>query len=84
MRAIVSVKKGSAYAKHNGHTYEVKEILPSIIALDINGNTVDFTFKEVIIIDFKKEFKEAVRTENSELESKLYNYINVNGLFWIE
>ena len=68
MKAIVNVSKTSAYAKYNGLTFEVKEILPisPIIALGIvneSGITIvtDFHFKEVFIVDIQEEISSLKR-----------------------
>jgi hypothetical protein len=57
MRAIVNVKKGSEYARFNNLTYEVKEVLSTLVALKIpskgNERIVDFAFNEIVIVDRK-------------------------------
>ena len=58
MKAIINVQKGSAYAKYNGLTFEVRELMSSTIALDMNGQTTDFNFDEVLIVDLINEFLE--------------------------
>jgi hypothetical protein len=64
MKAIVKVKKASGYSQYNGRTFEVKEILSSIIALSIPSqldiermNTIDFSYSEVIIVDIDDEIQ---------------------------
>jgi hypothetical protein len=57
MKAIVNVNKESAYAHLNGHTFEVKEVLDRLIALDVNGAITDFGHKEVMIVDFQNELQ---------------------------
>lgn len=59
MKAIVNVNKESAYAKYNGLTFEIVEFLNTMLALNIDGRTTDFNYKEVIILDFQKEMQEA-------------------------
>ena len=56
MKAIVNVNKESQYAKLNGRTFPVKELLNSTICLNINGVSTDFSFKEVFIVDIEDEF----------------------------
>ena len=59
MQAIVNVSKKSAYAHLNGHTFEVREVMHSnnsnmpMFGLDIEGQTLDFSAKEVIIVALK-------------------------------
>ena len=55
MRAIVKVNKNSAFSHLNGLTFDVKEVLSNIISLDVDGITVDFSFKEVMIVDIQQE-----------------------------
>ena len=64
MKAIVNVNANSAYANFNGYTFEVKEVLSKIVALNINGNTVDFSHNEVLIVDFTKELQAAYDDAN--------------------
>ena len=67
MKAIITgVKKSSGFANLNGHTFEVKEILHSLIALKIPSkldiskfDTVDFSFAEVTIVDIDDEVQKA-------------------------
>jgi 3-deoxy-D-arabino-heptulosonate 7-phosphate (DAHP) synthase class II len=80
MKAIITnIKKRSAYAKYNGLTFEVKEVLSTLIALQIpdeNGklNTVDFTFKEVMIVDFEQELQRAYC--NANWDNKYLRHFN--------
>jgi len=87
MRVILKVKKESAYAKYNGLTFNVKEFLNGLLALDINGKTVDFGFKEVLIVDFKNELNTAFTSVTKEYKEqevnrfkRLNNYAEVNGI----
>jgi len=79
MEAIVNVNKGSSQAKNNGLTFRVKEILNSIIALEIPSEemgldlTTDFSFKEVFIVDFEKELEVAYKNLNSGYDLKTFD-----------
>ena len=55
MKAVLKLNKNSAYAKYNGKTFTVAEILPGIISVVINGILTDFHYTEVIIIDVDAE-----------------------------
>jgi hypothetical protein len=63
MRAIVKVNKESHYAKYNGLTFYVKEVLNQQVALlipsiELERDVVtDFGFKEVIIVDINNELQ---------------------------
>ncbi len=74
MKAIVRVNKRSAYAKYNGHTFEVKEVLSRAVALRIDEETVaDFLHKEVLIVDFaynKKLYHDRSEHNEADLESR--------------
>jgi hypothetical protein len=77
MKAIVKVKKASGFSKHNGHTFEVKEVLTSLIALlipDETGKlqTVDFTHKEVLIVDLEKELQKTFDSWNWGADLRTY------------
>jgi hypothetical protein len=83
MKAIVRVSKKSAYSVHNGLTYPVKEILGNIIALDINGKTVDFTYREILIVDFATELQKSYDLHNwngSGNYIKLCAYMDANKI----
>ncbi len=72
MKAIVNVSKGSAYSKYNLLTFDV---LSNLISLNIQGKTVDFQHKEVIIVDIEEEFKKAFNQRGASKEAcvLLYN-----------
>lgn len=64
MKAIIKVSKHSAYAKYNGQSFEVVEVLSQLIALAIPNEcgqyyTTDFGFSEVKILDIQKEMQQA-------------------------
>ncbi len=56
---ITNINKKSGYSKYKGLTFEVKEVLSTLIALNIEGVTVDFTHHEVMIVDFNSELQKA-------------------------
>lgn len=77
MKAIVKVKKASAYAKYNGHTFNVESIMDKLICLNINGNSVDFSFTEVILVDVQKYYdEECVLFEREGTNEKIINSFN--------
>jgi hypothetical protein len=85
MRAIVTnVKKLSNYHQYNGLTFNVKEVLGKIIALQIpsleakNGfATVDFSFKEVTIIDIENELQNAYDDFKWGSDSRRYDNLKL-------
>jgi hypothetical protein len=80
MKAIVNVSKGSAYAKYNGLTFEVRQLLNEVVALVINEQTVDFYFKEVVIVEVKKELENAFNNNKVQDFVKLKKYAELNGI----
>lgn len=86
MRAIVNVKKGSAYAKYNGLTFEVSETRADTwnektrITLNINGANTDFSENEVIIVDFANEIQKAYDNVNWDASRyEPYNTLKIYG-----
>ena len=59
MKAILNVSKFNQYSKYNGYSFEVRELLSSLVSLDVNGVKTDFSHKEVIIIDLQSEYQNA-------------------------
>jgi len=63
MKAIINInRKSSGFSYLNGHTFEVKEILSNLVAVQIPSqicegkfDTCDFAFNEVIIVDIDEE-----------------------------
>jgi hypothetical protein len=58
MDAIINVRKNSQYAKYNGLTFEVKDLLENTAGLiglnkEFPKNQTDFSFKEIVIINPK-------------------------------
>jgi hypothetical protein len=87
MKAIVNVNKKSIQAKNNGLTFPVKEVLSTLIALDINGVTTDFSHKEVFIVDIKEEHAKAFQQAHQSSEflfkrilSNLEEFIHINKI----
>lgn len=64
MKAIIKVHKDSSHAHLNGLTFEVKEVMRQLIALDINAVTTDFSHTEVLIVDFQEEIQKAYDNKN--------------------
>lgn len=50
MKTYIKVSTRSNYKNLNGQRLEVKEFIGTIIATNINGDTVDFTLSEVVEI----------------------------------
>ena len=71
MKAILNVSKFNQYSKYNGLTFDVVELLRSMVALNIEGRTTDFTFKEVIIVDIKNELSKAFNGGEKTLQDFL-------------
>jgi hypothetical protein len=81
MKAIIKVSKNSSFAKFNGHTFEVKEVLSAnstnpIFAMDINGSTTDFTSKEIIIVDLVSELNQLA----APIKFALSCYVKINKI----
>lgn len=74
----------------NGHTFEVKEILSTLVALQIPSricegrfDTCDFSFDEVIIVDIDSEIQKAHNVyccTESKQYTALMNYCTKNGI----
>lgn len=70
MRAIVTnVNPKSSFANCNGLTFEVKEVLTTLVALNVPDEcgkirAVDFTHKEVFIVDIQEELQQAYDDKN--------------------
>lgn len=82
MKAIIKVSKNSSFAKFNGHTFEVKEVLSAnsnnpIFAMNINGSTTDFTSKEIMIVDL---FSELNKSLSGPVKIALSCYVKINKI----
>ncbi len=83
MKAIINIKrKSSGFSYLNGHTFEVKEILSNLVAVQIPSqicegkfNTCDFAFEEVIIVDIDSEMQTAY--DNQIWGNDNYTYRNM-------
>lgn len=64
MKAIINVNKNSAYAHLNGKTFWVKEVLSNLVAINIDGFTVDFHHAEVLIVELAAEMQSAFNAYN--------------------
>jgi len=79
MKAIIKVNKNSSFAKYNFLTFDVKQVLSrNLVALNINGQTVDFSVKEVIIVDFAKEINSRLNKDVTSELMFLWNYQHIN------
>lgn len=79
MKATVNVLKGSAYAKYNKHTFKVMDLLSRLVALSINGVTVDFSHTEVIIVNVYEEYRHA-KTFSTKNKANLELYFENNEM----
>jgi len=70
MKAIVNVNKKSAYSKYNGLTFDVIDVMSTIISLNIDNRTVDFSHKELFIVDINNELQREY--DNYNWGSKTY------------
>ena len=64
MKAIINVKKGSAYAKLNGHTFAITALYNTSVDLAIPNEigkviTTSFGFEEIIICDLQNVIQSA-------------------------
>jgi hypothetical protein len=85
MKAIVNVSKSSGYSQYNGLTFDVVEVLNNIVCLSIPSrldicrmDRIDFSFREVFIIDLQKEINNA--KGNEKLFKCLNDYVSVNKI----
>jgi hypothetical protein len=91
MKAILKVHRNSAYSIYNGYTFEIKQIFGDVRAmysLLINGNKVDFTANEIMIVDFQEEYKKCCDTKinkpyamNQDIQDGLYFPIENTELY---
>lgn len=72
MKAILKVSNFSSYSNLNGLTFEVKEVLSSIISLSIKNVTTDFSYKEVTIVDIDLEIQKAYDSYNWGSDNSTY------------
>lgn len=87
MKAIVNVSKFNQYSKLNLQTFEVVELLSTIICLDINGTKIDFSHKEVILIDIAELYKihcmyinRASKPSEFRFKTNLNSYMKINKI----
>ena len=79
MKAILNVNEFSCYARFNGLTFEVTEVLNRQVALLIPNLelgkclTTDFSFSEVIIVDIANELQKAYDNYNWGSDNGIYN-----------
>lgn len=85
MKAIINVNENSAYAHLNGKTFPAKELMSTLVAMDIYGTTVDFQHQEVLIVDLDAEMQSAYDAfnwgggNNATKYNNLKNYCTENG-----
>jgi CYTH domain-containing protein len=88
MKAIINVNKESAYAKYNGHTFEVKEFLSTVAGIKIPHEefaevTADFSHTEVLIVDLQEELQKAYDNYNWGGDNRtfpnLMSYVKTNN-----
>lgn len=69
MKAIINVKKGSAYANLNGHTFTITAMYNTSVDLAIPNElgkviTTSFGFEEIIIVDIQTIIQSAFDSYN--------------------
>ncbi len=66
MQAVIKVHPGSAYRKWNGKVQNVAQLLPGMVAIEMQDKNVwaDFTFKEVTILNFDHHIQAAFDAYN--------------------
>jgi hypothetical protein len=82
MQAIIKVSRTSSFNQLNGHTFKVKEVMYSnnsapMFALNINGNTTDFSAKEVIIVSLSIEM---IINRDTNIGEALKAYATINKI----
>jgi hypothetical protein len=91
MKAIVKVKKSSGYSQYNGRTFQVKEMLSAIIALEMPSqldiermDAIDFSYSEVIIVDIdneiQREYEKDCWGHRENNYQKLLRYCELNKI----
>lgn len=87
MQAIVNVSKFNQYSKFNGHTFDVVEILSTVICLNINGTRMDFSHTEVILVNLQEIIRDCVidvtrssKPEEYILRTNIERYIKHNNI----
>lgn len=87
MKAIIKVKKGSAYKHLNGHTFQITGIYNTSVDLAITNETgkvitISFGFEEVIICDLQTVMQKAFDNYNWDgitTYIKLQSYCAINN-----
>ena len=70
MQAVVITKGGYA-SDFFGQTFNVKDLhVGGRISLDVYGHTTDFSFSEVLIVNFQEEYQKAYDNKNWNSSSK--------------
>lgn len=81
MKVIINIKnKRSQYAKFNGLTFEVAELMfgsMGVLLRQGNFNQTDFSFDEVIIVDLMEELN---KTEDARSLKILLDYAQLNKI----
>lgn len=90
MKAIINVKKGSAYSKFNGLTFDIAEMFKTGVSIkglnpEFPDNKTDFGFSEVIIVDIQKEISISNEFAGCDADHRLnlvrlQNYCIQNGI----
>lgn len=87
MKAIINVKKGSAYANLNGHTFAITGLYNTSVDLAITNEigkviTISFGFEEIIICDLQNVMQSAYDRYNWDGTTtyiKLESYCDINN-----
>lgn len=85
MKAIITgVKKSSGFARLNGHTFIVAEVLSEFVAVYIPSqlvegkfDTCDFTHEEVTIVDIDEEVQKAFDSYNWGSDLRTYSRLKM-------
>jgi len=82
MKAIINLpyNSNSSYRSLNGNTFEIKEVLSILICLLIPNEigdfkSVDFSFKEVLIVNVNTEIQKAYDSYNCGSDYLTYNIL---------
>lgn len=84
MKVIIDIRNPlSQYHKYNGLTFDTKDILHNSVGVllkDGNFNQTDFSFNELIIVDFQGEVKRCVKFSFYLKLKKLKTYAKVRKI----
>lgn len=83
MKVILNVSERSFYSKYNGHTFEVLEMLSTVVKLKLPlGQQPDFSFREIRIVDLDLVMEESFH--DSKKKAFIIGYMKVNSIKLLE